>query len=506
MNQAPKNMDPAAAAEVLRQKLTQPDKPMTVADASVASGLALRDAEAGLTWLTQEYRGHLRVTEDGDLVHVFPHGFTKPWESREALSLFIERAGRALAGAGRFVVRAWLLIAMASYALLFVGLIVALMFARSGSSDNRDTGWGVNLFAVLVRAMADALFWTFHPFSPVYIAGTYDAPSFAAPASWSRHRGEHDVPFYEKINRFVFGPPVPAPDPHAMRGRLLEEIRAQKGRIGLADVMRVTGLPREHADPLMARLMLDYEGTVEVGEQGGILYRFEALRRTAEGGPAAADQLWAPAPRRPRPAWEMPNELPPLTGNSEGANIAIAALNAFNLLASSWVIAHGLTLSNIGLVLSRQMDPDRLRHVPLVLPNDGLPIAFGLVPLMFSLVLFALPAVRAFLRTRKEKSVARENARLAILREILARAPSKVPVPDEALRTAYRVATGEEPTSQQITARVVELGGDVDVGPQGEVRYRFADLEAEAEALEEDRARASEREARLGRVVFASDE
>ena len=71
-------MEPPAAADVLTRKIADPTKPMTVADASVASGLALRDAEAGLHFLTSEYRGHLRVTEDGDLVHVFPTGFTKP--------------------------------------------------------------------------------------------------------------------------------------------------------------------------------------------------------------------------------------------------------------------------------------------------------------------------------------------------------------------------------------------------------------------------------------------
>ena len=91
-------------------------------------------------------------------------------------------------------------------------------------------------------------------------------------------------------------------------------------------------------------------------------------------------------------------------------------------------------------------------------------------------------------------------------REVLARAPKKEPVPDEVLRNAYRVATGIEPSSKEITRRVVDLGGDVDVGPEGEVRYRFADLEAEAEALEDERAHASEGEARLGKVVFASDD
>src|SRR5205823_2549006 len=148
-----------------------------------------------------------------------------------------------------------------------------------------------------------ALFWTFHPWSPLYVERVgYDV----AP----RRRAENEVRFYEKVNRFVFGPPKPAADPHAARAAILAEIRARQGRIGLADVMRVTGLSRDAADPLMARLMLDHEGSVEVGEQGGIVYRFESLRRTA-----------GEAPARPQPpAWMTPPVMPPLTGNGAGAN------------------------------------------------------------------------------------------------------------------------------------------------------------------------------------------
>lgn len=482
-------MEPTAAADVLRQKIADPTKPMTIADASVASGLALRDAEAGLHWLTSEYRGHLRVTEDGDLVHVFPNGFTKPWETREATWRVLSTIGRALAGAGRFVVRAWLLIAMVAYALIFVAIILGLTFAR-GSND-RDDGVGVGLLGGLARAIADAMFWTFHPFSPLYIGtSSYEQRQIA------RGRDPNEVPFYEKVNRFVFGPRVPPQDPHAVRTRILEEIRAQKGRIGLADVMRVTGLPREEADPLMARLMLDHEGTVEVAEQGGIVYRFEGLRRTAEAAPVAPV-----GPRRA--AWDTPAKLPPLTGNGAGSNVAIALLNGFNLLASAFVIASDLTISNLFTLLTYRPPPGA---PPLELPYDGLPLALGVVPFVFSVALFALPVVRAIARMRSEKKVAQENARLAILREVLMRAPKKEPVPDEALRVAYRVATGVDPSSKEITARVVDLGGDVDVGPAGEVRYRFADLEAEAEALEDERAHASAKEAQLGRVVFASDD
>ena len=209
-------------------------------------------------------------------------------------------------------------------------------------------------------------------------------------------------------------------------------------------------------------------------------------------------------PKLPRrTAWDTPGKLPPLTGNGGGANIAIAALNAFNALAATWVLSHDLTISNLFTLLTTHLPKDA---PPLVLPYDGVPIALGVVPLVFSLALFALPVARALARMRAEKKVAEENARLGILREVLTRAPKKEPVPDEALRVAYRVATGRDPTSKEITARVVDLGGDVEVGPEGEVRYRFADLEAEAEALEEEREHASVEESKLGRVVFASDD
>ena len=475
-------MEPAAAAEVLRRKLTDPTRPITVADASVASGLPMRDAEAGLTWLTSEYRGHLRVTEDGDLVHLFPHGFTKPWEKREALASFLSSLGRGLAGAGRFIVRAWLLVVMVTYALVFAALLIGLTFARQGSSD-RDDGPGVNILGGLFRMIAEAAFWTFHPFSPLYIE-----PGWAAvPVRRRREDDEEKVAFYEKVNRFVFGPPTPKEDPHEARARVLREIRAQRGRIALADVMRVTGLPRDQADPLMARLMLDHEGEVHVGEGGGIVYSFEALRRSAAS---------EPTPRQ-APAWERLPALPPLTGNAAGSNVMIALLNGFNLLASAWAIENNLTLANLSLLFDR--------HRPPVLPDDGLPLLLGAIPFTFSLVLFALPVLRALYRTREQKRLDEEHARLAVLEQVVTRSAKREPVSDETLRAAVRVATGEEPSSKDITRRVVELGGDVDVGPDGEVRYRFADLEADAEAALEERERADDREARLGRIVFASD-
>jgi hypothetical protein len=497
-DEKPRLTEPAAAAKILEQKLKEPTRARTIADAAAESGLPLRDAESGLTFLTSEYRGHLRVTDDGDLLYLFPTGFTKPWETREQWERAVTAVGHALASAGRFIVRAWLLIAMVGYALLFLAMIIGL--STAGGRRDDDRGPGLSMLGGLFRMIADAMFWTFRPFTPLYVMDPYlyDGGAYAgAPARFGeqrrRARQEPEVPFYERVNRFVFGPREAPKDPLAERARIVEEIRARKGRIGVADVMRVTGLSRDEADPLMARLMLDYDGDVDVGEQGGIVYRFPNIRKTA------GLQLVVPPPniRVGSAAWDTKKVAPPLTGNPGGSNVAIAALNGFNLLASAWVLANGMTIHN--LFLSMQ------KHHPRILPDDGTPIVLGVIPLLFSILIFALPLFRAIGRRFTVARAAKENARLAIMKEVLTHAPKKELVADETLKKVYRVATGEEPSSKEITRQVVALGGDVDTGPNGEVRYRFADLEAEAEAVEDERAHAHESEARAGKVIFASD-
>lgn len=488
---SPKLMDAARAAKDLEKALAGKGNDFTIADAAAKSGLPLRDAEAGLHALLSEYRGHLRVTEEGELLFRFPNGFTKPWETRTKLEEFGRRVGRAAVGVGRFVVRAWISIVLVGYALIFLALVIGLAFASSSgdSRDRRGGGIGFELMYVFFRVLADALFWTFHPFSPfAYV--DYSSSSYGPSYGRREMRKKKDeTPFYEKVNRFFFGPEVPEPDARSQERRLLAEIRAQKGRIGLADVIRVTGLPREEADPLMSRLLLDYDGEVEVSEEGGIVYRFEALRKTVDEARM----------ERPKPIWARIKKLVPLTGNTGGTNLLIAGLNGFNLLMSWYALANQWTFEKIGWLFNMAQ-----RHIPPdTPPPTGMAIALGVVPLVFSVALFAIPALRAAFRPVKERRVARENGRRAMLREILENVRTGE-VTDESLKKAWKEASGAEPDDKELTREVVALGGDVDY-ESGKVRYRFPDFEAEARALEAEREAAAESEAKVGQVIFSSE-
>jgi hypothetical protein len=488
-------MDPAKAGDAIRVRV-DPRSPLTVADAAAQTGLALRDAEAGLKWLSTEYRGQLRVTSEGQLVHLFPQGFTKPWEGRDARRRLLRGLGRGLMGVLRFVVRAWVAVVLVGYAAIFVSLIIAMAFARQGNDSRRSNDGlpGGALTYAFFRVLGDALFWTFHPWSPFSVygySGGWGGQEAASRYAPRRPQGPR-VPFYERVNRFFFGPTPPEEDPRENERRVLAAIRAGKGRIGLADVMRATGLPREEADPMMARLMLDYEGDVGVSEDGGIFYAFPAIRKTAAEEPSAAQVSPPPA------AWESrPKPLPPLTGNSAGANFAIAGLNAFNLFMGFWAIGNGLTLERLSHLFDR---------IPQPIVDTGVPIALGVVPLLFSAFLFLIPIGRAVVRPLRQRQEQQERGRLAVLRTVLDRVRSKQPITDGAAAEAWRVATGRPADPKRLDRELVALGGDVAIGTEGETRWRFADLETEAAAVAAEREAAAEDEARLGKVVFASDE
>lgn len=503
---APRVMEASAAADALAKALGGPGTAkvadMTIADASAKSGLPLWDAERALHALVSEYRGHLRVTQDGDLLFRFPTGLTKPWVTRTRLQAFAGAVGRGIMGALRFIVRAWISIVLIAYVLIFVAILIGIAAARSGESRDRGGGGGIGLASVFFRFVFEALFWTFHPFSP-FAVGYYNSP-YSDSSYGYRNRGygaaypgfpqaepEPKTPFYEKVNRFFFGPEAPKVDPRETERKILAEIRAQRGRIGLADVMRVTGLPRDEADPLMSKLMLEYGGTVDVSEDGGIAYKFAEIRKTAQDPALAAEG-------RPAPVWSSPSVPTPLTGNGVGTNLLIVLLNGFNLFASLWALGNHMTISRVTSLM---------QGIPWhKLPETGTAIALGVVPLVFSIALFALPLFRAIYQPFKARRAARENGRKAMLHAVLSNVGKKGGVSDAELVEAWTRGAGSAPDSKTISKEVVALGGDVDLDNADKgVRYRFPDLELEAKAVEAEREAAAEDEARVGKVIFSSE-
>ncbi|HEY1099957.1 MAG TPA: hypothetical protein VGF99_13565 [Myxococcota bacterium] len=489
---------------------------LTVADAAARSGLSLGDAERGLHWLSTKYRGTLSATDEGELLFRFPYGMSLPLTKQPWLARTWDRVKSAVVGVGKFVVRAWVSVVMVGYALVFLAVGLALLL-----SGRDERGGGGAILGAVFRVLAEALYWTFHPFSPVARRNVWDGSIYDEQVRRRRRGGQKvirrfgqevvvdvddeeddsNIPFYEKVNRFVFGPePEAKPTHEELSKRLVAQIRANQGRIGLLDVMKVTGLPREEADPLLSRLLLDYDGEVDVDEHGGITYRFQHLRKTAGDTTTTA----------PPPAWSTAKRAPQITGNPSRTNLMVAAVNAFNLAMATVALQMNLTMDRLIHLITHI--GDRLPTPPM--PYDGVPVVLGVIPWVFSVLLFALPIVRWVRIDGKKKQVAEDNARSAVLKtvfESMQQAASKgeaiTGVREDQLSRAWQQAAGTAPTSEQLTAAVAELGGDVDVDAIAEGRglYRFRDLEAEVEALRAQRAAASKQEEHVGEVVFKAE-
>ncbi len=468
--------------ETIKSALGGEKRAMTLADVSTKSGLSLFDAKEGLNYLIAEYRGGLSATSDGELLYSFPTGFTKPWETKERLEIFLEKAKKSGLGALKFIVRAWISVVMVAYVAIFAIILIAITFSKSSDREDNSSFSSNFMMHMLLRMVFDSLFWTFHPFSPFRI-------DYANDDRVSRRKDQ--TPFYERVNRFFFGPEEKPFDINEAKRAVLQEIRAKKGHIGILDVIRVTGLSKEAADPFMAKLLVEHDGDVKVSLDGGIYYEFAAMRKSA------LDEQAIPAP----PIWHRREKLLPFTGNRPGSNILIAGLNGFNLVMSSVAIASGWTIEKFRYFFLAAKSGIPIDQLPP--PPEGVPLLLGWIPFIFSLALFAIPVLRAMNRGQKRQKINRNNGKRGLIRVILNSLGFKA-IDEGTLARGWTEQAQVPPGDKELTQEIVNLGGEAEVSEDGKVTYAFKALESELAALENARKRTGERGVHVGDVVFSS--
>ena len=422
---------------------------LTCADAVIASGLPEPEATRALTLLLKDYRSHLSVTDSGELLYQFDPAFAR----RDALS-WRERGAQVGAWLWKgfsFLFKVTIVATLVGYFALFVGMMVAMVFARSNSSDDDDRG-GFGL---------DGLLWFW---------GWDTAGAWGQPRARLAPRGPR-TPFYKRVFAFVFGPPAAPVDPLRDEKQLVTFIRAQRGRIAAVDLVRLMGWDFPRAEQETTRLMAHYGGEPEVTDDGVIVYTFKELRKTTEGG--SGDAAGAP-----RWAWQRASKVAPLTGNPPGTNALIGFFNGFNMLAPMFIVPAFELRFRVSLAEYKFL-------------------LFGF-PLTFSAVFFAIPGVR-WLKARWDARKRRHHEdRHQLLRRIFTGGGKRTRedlAPTPALAS---ILDGE----------LVTLGGDVATEPdeQGRVCYIFPRIEQELAAVARARSAAAAAERDAGAVVFSSAE
>lgn len=430
------------ARRILLEALRGQGGQLTKADAVAKSGLPVPVTEQALGDLMKEFRSHVAATEQGELIYQFDPSFTR----RDAVrfSEKLAKVGNALWKGFTFLFKISIVTTLAVYFLVFVAMLLALIFARR-SSDDRDDGGHMNFGWPLLWM------WGWGPMDD---------------GRHHRRRREPGKPLYKKVFEFVFGPPKAPVDPLAEEKEILAYIRQKNGRIAAVDLVELMGWDFARAEEEATRLLINYGGEPEVTDDGVVVYAFKDIRKTA-------------APGQPEPtvrrAWERLESTPPLTGNRTGTNVAIGLFNGFNLLAPFWIVP----------AFEARL-PETFAGQEFLLRD---------YPLLFSLMVFAVPLGRWVVEQFRGPGRKKRNARKRLLQRVLVRrgqaAPEQALAPDAEL-------------AQSLNKELVALGGDIETDANGQVLYTFPRVREELAAMDKARTQASTKERDPGAIVFTS--
>jgi hypothetical protein len=478
----------------------------TIADMMAGTGLPKYQIEQAIKQVLDEYAGHLKATDSGEILYYFPSGmkstrkgfgpvFKRFWKG------FVRGAARVLA----FLFKIWIVAMLIGYFVVFIAIMVlAVVAAFAGSAaggrgrESRSRrGDGLGAMFIVIRLLDFALrMWIYSSFLQ-NIQGAS-----------SRKRRPPGRPFYKSVFGFVFG----EGDPNANwetteKTNVISYIRGNRGVITIEELMALTGKDSEEAQTLINRYLLEFEGDPGVTDNGTLIYSFPELLRTTESEQKTfgTTALFNPPMK----------SSAPFSANKKGTNGWISFFNAFNLLFGGFFLGFSVTHgTSIVAATGSAASTDLLSFIYSVTynllsyanipPVPFMAIILGIIPVSFSIVFFIVPIIRKILLNRKNQKIREENLRKKIIAQILANPEQVDP---RALQAIEADATPRkyETVRKRIIDRFAALKAAEPVQmPDGSFIYRFPELKREIADLEEYRKKVDLKSFEVGKTVFDS--
>lgn len=442
----------------------------TIGDVVSATGMSQDAAEGALKHLLETCRGHLEVSDSGDLLYQFDPKLIA--RDREP---FGTRFRRVAWSAFKTGFKAWTAVMLVVYFIVFVGLVIAALTAnRDGRGGlGRRGGFSLGDFFILHWLMGGR--------------GWSRGSLYHGHRHASRLPKDAQPPFYKKVFAFIFGPEDPRPTRLQKDRSVLRLIRARKGVLTTAELVEHTALPLEDAREEMGRLTGAYGGDPRVSDAGEVVYAFPELMKSAHGRVRATE---------PNPAWLRLEYPKGLTGNSGGANLGIGAMNGFNLVAGT---VFGLMPAAEATALGVSMNS------PLVF------FGLGVVPVTFSSLFFLIPCLRSFAVRVENRARSRRNVRRLLLAMIYGRSIGAVrwiAVGDAIGRVTGRLKDRKVSGAvvmKELEKLAAEFDAEVEADDAG-FRYRFPAIRETFVEAELMRRQLRLEDQKLGPIVYATSD
>lgn len=429
---------------------------VTAGDVAADTGLPYDDVEQGLRRMLSAYKSHLDVDDDGNLRYRFDPGFVRRGEEPGRLWHDIKDYAWT---AFTWVFKVWIMVTLVGYTVIFLLLLLALAIASiaaatASEGDVDIDGDFIGLPFYFFARTLEVLFWI----------SLFDDSSAGRGRRGRGRRGRRrrkpkpDKAFYQKVFDFVFGPEKKVDALEAQK-TFTRFVRHRKGVVSAAEWSSRSGQSLGQAENALTAGLMRFNGDVAVSENGSLLYRFDALRVTADESIPQADVP---------PIWTKRKVLEPFTKNPSSSNWWIGVLNTFNLIMASVVL--------FVLPAEQAIDP-------------AITIGLGWVPLVFSTIFFAVPLARRVGRTFEAKAVEKENERREELAKIFKSARDG------------RAADLDPAWSDRM---ILDFDGEIEVDDDAQMKFTFETVARELHDAREARDDADE--VVFGATVFSSDE
>lgn len=426
---------------------------VTSADLVVSSGLPPGDVERVLRDIVMTYECRIDVDDDGRMVYDFGKSPSLRDRERDA---WHERFGSWAWKAFQAVFKVTIAVVLVGYVVFFVALLIAMMVASQSNNNNNNRmriggsrGGGGSFWF---------WFWIFGRDSRSRNRVSPSAHRFAG----DRRGGEKDErPFYKKVYGFVFGPEHDELDILEDEQQILAWIRSEQGVIAPSELAARTGWTLEAAETESTRLLAAYDGSVEILPDGTTVYSFKDLMHSED----------ARRGKIAEPFWRQWEAKEPVTGNSAGANFGIAAMNLFVLVMAGF-LATGVEGTQLA---------------------TGFGVGAVVVPLIYSVIFFSVPALRAAFSVRPENDRRKDrNIRRAVMRHVFSYSEGNAQriYMDEAVSLIAKKVANSAVVPKDVDGAVevelrrmaAEYDAHADVDQDGRMFFRFDRIAAEKNA------------------------
>ena len=481
-------------------------KGLTTADVAAGTGLPLNQLKTLLPLAADEYSARLEVTESGEILYSFPHGLKSRYRGfRPALAKFLSAFRRFGIQAAVLLFKAWIMVMLIGYFVLFITIAVASVFISMAGKNNRRGGGSYvsfGLFDLMIRL------WFYSE-----LMGT----SRRTMQFDRNRRNKPRRPLHQAIFSFVFGDADPNKDHKTLeRTEFIAYIRERRGVVSFPEVMALTGRTPEKAETLMRELCAEFGGNPEVTDEGTIVYRFDEILAVGKNQKQLSAAISHTAANMLSP---LTKKLHVFSSNPQKMNFCFGLINGVNLLFGSYFLNSSFAIK--GIVAQAAGMPAGALDITLqnsgigglvyyILNNAGInalpvmQIGLGIIPLAFSAVFWLIPAIRRMAMKRTNNAIRLDNFRGHFFSRIwaspIAFNPSNVNPSEDSCQPQNLTTARNQSLKEMGTYSMPEVSLD---GEKTEV-FAFPGLQTEKDALQKYRSSIDPAQALLGETVFDS--